>query len=85
MSRDETFKSLEKRGQGDTHGKGESHSSMLEHVIKRKVLDRVVRVMDMLVRVLKGTLNHKCRRVSSLRCRSVVTTGVAALRLNIGN
>lgn len=58
---------------------------MLEHVVKRQVLDQIFRAVDLLVRISKFGLNHKGRRVSGFGCRGVVGAGVSTLRLDVWN
>lgn len=66
-------------------GKAKRHLGVLQHVVKRKILDQVVCAVNLLVRVFKGGLNDKCRWVASLGGRGVVRAGVAALGLDPGD
>jgi hypothetical protein len=56
---------------------------MLQHMIKAQILNRVITSMNMLIRITKRTLNHECRRIASLRSRSVIRAGISTFRLNI--
>lgn len=55
---------------------------MLKHVIKAQVFDRVVRSVDMLVRIGEIGLDHKGRWIASLGGGRMVAAGVAALGLD---
>jgi hypothetical protein len=58
---------------------------MLKHVIKAQILDRIVRSVNMLIRVRKIRFNNKSRGVASFGGRGVIRAGVAALCLNVWN
>ena len=62
-----------------------SHPSMLEHVIKGKVLDAIIRGVDVVVGVFKGRFDDKCRGIASLGGGGVVGAGVPTLRLDPGD
>lgn len=63
----------------------QGHLGVLEHVVKRQILDQVVSTVDVLVRVFKCRLNNKGRRVTGLGRRGVVGASIAALGLDPGN
>jgi hypothetical protein len=58
---------------------------MLKHVIKRQVLDGVVSTVDIRVRVFKGRLDNKSRRIPGLGCGGMIGTRIAALCFDPGN
>ncbi len=58
---------------------------MLEHVVEGQVLDLVVGGVNVVVRVLKGRLDHESRGIACLGGRGVVGAGITAFSFNIGN
>lgn len=58
---------------------------MLEHVVEREILDKVIGAMDVIVRVLKCRLDDEGRRVASLGGRGMVGAGIPALGLDEGD
>jgi hypothetical protein len=63
----------------------ERNARVLEHVLKRKVLDQVVGAVNVVVRELKRRLDDKGRRVARLGGRRVVRARIAALCLDVGD
>jgi hypothetical protein len=62
--------------------KAEGHAGMLQHVVKRQILDVIVGAVNVRVRVLKSGLDNKSRGVTGLGGGSVVGAGIATLGLN---
>lgn len=58
---------------------------MLNHMIKAKVFDQIVRRMDVLVAVLELRFNHKRGRIAVATGRRMVRAGIAAFCLNKGD
>ena len=58
---------------------------MLQHVVKREVLEEIVIRVDVVVRVLESGLDHKGGWVTGLGGRGVVGAGIATLGLDEGN
>lgn len=66
-------------GKGQLVDKTKSQTSVLKHVVKAQVLDRVVRSVNILVRISEIGLDYERRWISSLGGGCVVAACVAAL------
>ena len=80
-----TLLQLGEVGKGELVGKSQGQARVLEHVVEREILDKIIGSVDVVVRILESRLDDEGGRVASLGGRGVIRAGISALCLDVGD